>query len=189
MLKGAATHSSANSQQCLAKHREPKEFETKIQKKKKKEKQTVSRRSRYIAWKKRIEIERDWWRWDSTDRIMIVGQRGVQLLGLPSDFGRVMSASDSSSVPSFQSLTGFLALLFLFLHYQTKLFPLPGAQLCPLSHVHRWFPSVSSPSRNQGLPFSGRDALRPLVSLQWSSEQCPRLWTWWMVIDRLLPVY
>lgn len=34
----------------------------------------------------------------STDRIMVSGQRGVQLLGLPSDFGRVMSASDSSSV-------------------------------------------------------------------------------------------
>lgn len=34
-----------------------------------------------------------------TDRIMNVGQRGGQLLGLASDFGRVMSASDSSSVP------------------------------------------------------------------------------------------
>lgn len=37
--------------------------------------------------------------WVSTDRIMNVGQRGLQLLGLPSDFGRVMSASDSFSVP------------------------------------------------------------------------------------------
>lgn len=37
------------------------------------------------------------WRvwWDNADRIMSVGQRGEQLLGLSSDFGRVMSASDS----------------------------------------------------------------------------------------------
>jgi hypothetical protein len=45
--------------------------------------------------------------WDRTDRIMNVGQRGEQLLGLASDFGRVMSASDSSSV--LPSLTGFHA--------------------------------------------------------------------------------
>jgi hypothetical protein len=45
--------------------------------------------------------------WDRTDRIMNVGQRGEQLLGLASDFGRVMSASDSPSV--LPSLTGFHA--------------------------------------------------------------------------------
>lgn len=33
--------------------------------------------------------------WDSADRIIDVGQRGGQLLDPSSDFGRVMSASDS----------------------------------------------------------------------------------------------